>query len=101
MSPVRAPLLLLALFLPALADAGALPPDVDAFVRDRDACDHFRGEPFEGESPEQVQRREFIRESVEIYCPGTDRRLAALKRRHRDDPGIMKVLGAYEAKIGL
>ena len=94
-------LLALALVAPAVAGAKPkpLPPDVDAFVRDRDACDHFRGEPIEGDEPEQVKRREFVRESLEIYCPGTDRRLAALKKRYRRDKAMMKVLAEYEDKI--
>jgi hypothetical protein len=93
--------LLVAMATPAFGDAPSVPPEVEAFVRDRDACDHFRGEPFEGERPEQVERRKYLRESVEIYCPGTDRRLAALKKRFRNDQTVMKVLSSYDDKIGL
>lgn len=78
-----------------------LPPDVDAFVRDREMCDHFRGEPTEGSGREEVARRDYVRGSVEIYCPGTDRRLAALKRRYAGDPAIVKVLASYDDRIGL
>jgi hypothetical protein len=99
-TPMRTALLLLvAVAAPAFGDAPSIPPEVEAFVRDRDACDHFRGEPFEGERPEQVARRNFIRESVEIFCPGTDRRLAALKRRFRSDQAVMKILSRYEERI--
>ncbi len=83
----------------AYADSAPLPPEVEAFVRDRDLCDHFRGEPYEGNSPEQIRRREFVSESLEIFCPGTDRRLAALKRRWKDNPEVMKVLEKYEERI--
>jgi hypothetical protein len=82
----------------AHAADGRLPPEVEAFVRDRELCDHFRAEPFEGDSPAQIERRAFVFESLEIYCPGTDRRLAALKRRYRDNPEIMRRLGQYEER---
>lgn len=97
------PSVLLALLAAVTPDVrtAPLPPEVDAFVRDRDLCDHFRGEPTEGNGPAAVARREFVRESVEIFCPGTDRRLAALKRRFGEDPAILKVLGAYEDRIGM
>ena len=77
----------------------SLPPEVKEFIHERDLCDHFRGEPFEGDSPEQIRRREFIFESMEIYCAGTDRRLAALKRRYRDDAESMDLLNRYEETI--
>lgn len=81
------------------ADAGShLPPEVQEFIANRDLCDHFRGEPFEGNSPEQIKRREFVFQSIEIYCPGTDRRLAALKKRYKNDSGAMKRLSEYEEK---
>lgn len=76
-----------------------LPPEVEAFIHDRDLCDHFRGEPSEGNSPEQIKRREFIVESLEIYCPGTDRRLAALKKRYKDDVRVVERLNKYEERI--
>ncbi len=81
------------------ADSDALPPEVQDFVRDRDLCDHFRGEPYEGTSPEQIRRREFVIESLEIWCPGTDRRLAALKKRWKNNPDVMKHLDKYEQRI--
>jgi hypothetical protein len=82
-----------------LAADRSLPPEVQTFIHDRDLCDHFRGEPFEGNSPEQIKRREFIVESLEIYCPGTDRRLAALKRRYKEDVDVLERLKKYEEQI--
>jgi hypothetical protein len=89
----------LALVTPAHAGGASFPPEVEAFIADRDACDHFRGEPHEGNSPEQIERREFVFQSLEIFCPGTDRRLAALKQRYKDNREVMKRLNAYEEKI--
>jgi hypothetical protein len=87
--------------LAASAHAGSdpLPPEVATFIQDRDVCDHFRGEPHEGNSPEQIERREFIFESLEIFCPGTDRRLAALKKRYKNNSAVMKRLNGYEERI--
>ncbi|MCI5126395.1 MAG: hypothetical protein D3925_18440 [Candidatus Electrothrix sp. AR5] len=92
-------LLLVACSLSAQAKDVPLPPEVSGFIHERDLCDHFRGEPYEGDSPEQIKRREFIFESMDIYCAGTDRRLAALKRRYKDDAESMALLKKYEEKI--
>lgn len=92
-------LLSIVIATPIYASNTALPPEVVTFIADRNACDHFRGEPAEGNSPEQIKRREFIIESLEIYCSGTDRRLAALKRRYKDNSAVMKRLSQYEDKI--
>jgi hypothetical protein len=83
----------------AYADNDPIPPEVTAFIKDRDSCDHFRGEPYEGNSPEQIARREFIHESLEIFCPGTDRRLAALKKRYKNNAEVMQHLNKYEERI--
>ena len=89
-------LLLLAL---STTPTPALPLEVVAFVSDRDACEHFRGEPIEGDSPEQVERRAFVQESLDIYCSGTDHRLAALKKRYAGNTAVMPALAGYEQAI--
>ena len=73
--------------------------DVDTFIAQRQVCEHFLGEPTEGSSPEQVERREFVRDSIDIYCAGTDRRLAALKRRFSAYPDVIARLAPFEASI--
>ena len=79
-----------------VADEYKLPPEVDDYIYERNLCEHFRGEPHEGNSPEQIERRKFIFESLEIYCAGTDRRLAALKRRYKDNAIVIEKLSVYE-----
>jgi len=98
---MRIAFIILALWLATSAQAAGtqLPSEVEAFIRDRDLCDHFRGEPYEGDSPEQTRRREFVFESLEIYCPGTDRRLAALKKRYANNGEVMIHLNEYEERI--
>lgn len=91
---------LMLIFALSLATPQAnLPQEVEAFIVDRDACDHFRGEPTEGHSPEQVERRAFVEESLEIHCAGTDRRLAALKKRYSENPEASSALARYAPDI--
>ncbi len=95
-------LILLALFsVFAVAEAGPnpLPKEVKAFIAERNTCDHFRGEPYEGDSPEQIERRTFIMDSLDIFCSGTDRRLAALKRRYKNNRSVMQELNKFEEKV--
>jgi|ERR1035437_4300855 hypothetical protein len=80
----------------AIADNKVIPREVKNFVAERSTCDHFRGEPFEGNSPEQIERREFIFDSLDIYCSGTEKRLAALKRRYKKNEAVMKQLNKFE-----
>lgn len=97
---MRSLILTIVLFAsPAVVGAAELPPDVQAFIVDRELCDHFREEPADGGTPEHDRRREFVRESIEIHCPGTDRRLAALKRRYANDPAVSVRLAGYEPRI--
>ncbi len=88
--------LLLAL---STAPMAALPQEVASFVVERDTCEHFRGEPIEGTSPEQFERRTFVQESLEVYCAGTDHRLAALKKRFAGNAAVMMALENYEEAI--
>lgn len=83
----------------AVAEGRTLPKEVKSFIAERNICDHFRGEPFEGNSPEQIERRKFIADSLDIYCSGTDKRLAALKRRYKRNPEAMSKLNQYEERI--
>jgi hypothetical protein len=78
-----------------------MPPEVVSFIEERDICEHFLGEPYEGEgaSAEMEERREFIFESYDIYCAGTDRRLAALRKRYKANPKVLERLNKYEEKI--
>lgn len=91
--------LILALATSSHADNIPLPVEVAAFITDREVCDHFREEPYEGNSKEHIERREFIFQSLEIFCSGTDRRLAALKKRYKNDSNVLQLLNKYEEKI--
>ena len=92
-------LILCAITSVAVAESKSLPEEVRSYTVERDICDHFRGEPIEGNSPEQIERRKFVADSLVIYCSGTDRRLAALKRRYKDDRAARGKLNEYEERI--
>jgi hypothetical protein len=80
--------------------AESLPPDVQSFIDTRQACDHFRGEPWDPtDEPEIKARREFIFESIKKYCTGTDNRLRELRNKYTDNPKIIERLRDYEARI--
>lgn len=75
----------------ASAEQG-LPADVAAFITSRDLCDHLRGEV-----PNQPTAKGI--RSINDACKGTDRRLASLKSRYRDDKDVMQRLSAYEDRV--
>lgn len=96
---MRTPLFLAA----ALASFGGLaqnlPDEVVRFIEERKTCEHFLGEPVEGRTAEQRKRREFVADSIDLYCSGTDKRLAALKRRYAGNATVMAVLRQLEEKL--
>jgi hypothetical protein len=96
---MRAALLFAAILVLCAAHAQDLPEEVARFLGERSTCEHFLGEPVEGRSAEQRERRDFVAESIDIYCSGTDRRLAALKRRYAAHPAAMAALRALQEKL--
>jgi len=92
--------LLLTLASPLTAsDVSSLPADVTEFIAGRELCEHFRGEPTQGNHPDDIARREFIGDNIELYCSGTDRRLAALKRLHRGSAAVAARLQTLDTGI--
>jgi len=83
----------------ANAADNTLPIEVRNFVAERKICDHFRDEPYEGGTPDLDKRREFVIESLDIYCSGTDKRLAALKKRYKNNKDVMQYLNKYDEHI--
>lgn len=79
--------------------AETLPPEVAAFVQQREACDHFRGEPVEGEGPEALARLEFVQRKLIELCSGSDAALLELRERHAAQPAVMAALDAFEYPI--
>lgn len=77
-----------------VAPVEAFPPEVTAFMVDRDGCDHFRGEEAYDEA-----RRAYLEDNIQELCSGTDARLAILRERFKDNPEVIDALRNYEDKI--
>lgn len=76
-----------------------MPEDLRDFIEQRQACDHFRGEPVEGDDPESTARRAFVASKIEETCRGSDAALARFKARHGADPEFLRVLNQFEDQI--
>lgn len=74
--------------------AESLPKDVNSFIEQRGACDHWRGE-YGYDEEQQAQ----IDVAVCETCVGTDERLAKLKRKYKAQQKILTRLNKFEADI--
>lgn len=84
---------------PGSEPASAAAQDVRAFVARREACDHFRGEPVEGEGAEALARLEYVQRQIYENCHGTDAELARLRAAHAGDPLLREALAGFEYPI--
>lgn len=87
---------LIAVAGPSFADAARFPHDVDEFLANRVACDHFRGEVID---PPDADLKKERNENIATYCTGTDRQLVRLKKKYVRRRDVMKELNALEPKI--
>src|SRR3546814_16281981 len=71
-----------------------LPADAQAFVEQRNLCDHFRGE-----APYDEQRQQFLEQNIAALCTGSDARLAALRHKYLDHEAVQAVLLQYAVDI--
>lgn len=69
-------------------------PDLTAFQKKRDACDHFRSE-----EPVDADRASKINDEIRKFCTGTDSDLLLLKDKYKGDASAMRVLSSYEEHI--
>ena len=93
-------LLIGVLFAEASLAAEAYPLDVAQFIERRELCEHFRQEPWpEGESVEEMKRREFIASQFERYCKGSDQAIRDLKKKYANNRAVTNRLEKYEINI--
>ncbi|BCM25372.1 hypothetical protein [Methyloradius palustris] len=71
-----------------------LPTDVSSFLELRESCDHWRGE-----YGYDKDRQSDIDWSICQSCPGTDAKLAKLKRKYKNQESVMIKLNDLESKI--
>lgn len=84
----------------------SFPSNVTKFIKDRESCDHFRGEPRdfdesykrefgkEAES-EEIERATFLDKMTEKTCFKIDERLRLLKWKYRSNKLIANMLNVY------
>ena len=83
------------LSLSVSAAPAALPAEVTALVERHGTCTHWLGEPGEGDA----ERQRDIDWGVCQSCPGTDARLAVLKKKYRGHPAVMAALQPLDPHV--
>lgn len=80
----------------AAAAENKLPIDVVKYIKQREGCDHFRGEM---PDPPDEQRMKKIEREIRKLCMGTDNKLERLKRKYATNRAVLKPLNEFEEKI--
>ena len=74
--------------------ASVLPQDVKTFKDRRDSCNYFRNE---GPSLNK-ERAKDLAKRMNGYCAGTDKELASLKTKYKNNKTVSKALAGYAEK---
>jgi hypothetical protein len=83
--------------LPVIASPEeSFPPDVEAYLERRRACEHFIGE-----EPFDEARRRFLRLRILQTCSGINEQGEATRELHKDDPRVLKLLEPHSERIVL
>lgn len=90
-------LVLAGLALSAVA-AAPVPADVQKFIDEREMCEHFLGEM---PDPGQKKRARGVNKAIKESCTGTDKALAALKKKYAKNAAVMKQLEEQDPHIGM
>jgi hypothetical protein len=90
---IKTVVLLACLSAPATVFAkNTTPQDVQAFIRNANACEHFAGE-FDGGLSEKRQRE--IERSVVKHCQTAQKQLEQLSAKYRKNPRVTKIIRAH------
>jgi len=73
-----------------------VPPDVQAYLERRRACEHFIGE-----EPFDEARRRFLQLRILQTCSGINAQGEATRELHKDDPQVLKLLEPHSERIVL
>ena len=68
------------------------PKDVQVFINNADACEHFAGE-FDGGLSRQRQKE--IERGVVRHCQPAQRQLKRLTAKYKNDPQIMEIIRSH------
>lgn len=104
--------LLITLVLASNASYGAeamqnFPPDVAQFIKDREPCDYFRGEPRQFDESyrreggkkaleEEAERADFLEKRTNETCANLDNRLRALNKKYASNKVVADKLAEFE-----
>lgn len=73
-----------------------LPKEVNEFLLNREACDHFRGEVIDPPDAELKKERD---DNIRTHCTGTDAALARLRQKYAKRRDVVQSLKSFEASI--
>ena len=76
------------------SEKSSIPKDIATFIKNRDGCDHFRGE-----EAYDKKRQQFLEKQMRQLCTGTDKKLKLLKLKYKSNEKIMEMLNQYEEQI--
>jgi hypothetical protein len=87
-------LLVVALLVLSGATQGkdTIPKEVQAFIRNAEACEHFAGE-FDGDLSEARKKR--IERSVVKYCQRAQSQYKKLSAQYKNDPRIVEIIRSH------
>ena len=71
---------------------GSIPRDVQVFIDNADACEHFAGE-FDGGLSKQRQKE--IERGVVRYCQPAQKRLKRLTEKYKNDPKVTEIIRGH------
>lgn len=71
---------------------GSIPKDVQAFIDNADACEHFAGE-FDGGLSKQRQKE--IERGVVRYCQPAQKQLKRLTEKYKNDPKVTEIIRSH------
>lgn len=71
---------------------GQIPKDVQIFIDNADACEHFAGE-FDGGLSKQRQKE--IERGVVRYCQPAQKQLKRLTEKYKNDPKVTEIIRSH------
>ncbi len=88
----------LAVAIPLAYGVPPVPKDVEKFLFQRESCEHFLGEI---PDPGEKERMREVNKAIKDTCTGTDKSLAALKKKYAGQPAVMKLLKDLDPRLGI
>jgi Flp pilus assembly protein TadB len=77
---------------------GTIPKDVQVFMHNADACEHFAGEIDVGLTGKRQQE---IERSVVKHCQLAQKTLKQLTEKYKNDPGITEIIRKHANDSGI